>query len=102
MLILDWRIWLVAVIATLYVTTANAEPVFSASVDGAKVVLHSEKCALAEITNLPFRAQWIEGNKVYEGCWTPPHPQVGVVVAYFADKTAIGVPAQMFRKVVGV
>jgi hypothetical protein len=63
---------LIVCIATLYTGSLNAEPKFSANVDSGKVVLHDDKCTLTEVTNLPFRAQWVEGNKVFEGCWTPP------------------------------
>ena len=76
-----------------------AAPQFEASGEGVKVVVHSEKCALKEISNLPYRATWTEKGKTTEGC-AGPHP-IGVVLFYFADKTIVVVPMQEFVKVTG-
>lgn len=78
---------------------AHAEAVYAAEADGAILVLHKEKCTLPAVVNLPFRAEWVEGEKVIEGCWSPPHPEVGVVMTYFADKTVIAIPVQLFERV---
>jgi hypothetical protein len=88
--------------AFVFTGSLNAEAKFSATADGARVVLFDDKCALPEVSNLPFKAEWTENGKTTQGCWSPPHPQVGVVLAYFTDKTVVGLPAQMFKKVVGV
>jgi hypothetical protein len=86
-----------------YIGSLNAEPKFQANVEGVRIVLHSDKCELtAQITNLPFKAEWFQDGKVLQGCWKPPHPEVGTVDFYFADKTSFGMPAQIFKKVVGV
>jgi hypothetical protein len=81
--------------------TANAEPKFQAQLEGIRVLLHSDKCELKEITNLPFKAEWVEKGQVLQGCWKP-NGEVGTVDFYFSDKTAFSMPAQMFRKVTGV
>jgi len=102
MLILDWRIWIVALVGLLYTASSQAEAVFQANVEGVRIVLHKDKCALTDqITNLPFKAEWHENGKVLQGCWKPPHPEVGTVDLYFADKTSFGMPAGLFKKLIG-
>lgn len=58
--------------------------------EGGAVRLLAEPCRLTDqVTNLPRRATWTEGAKVYEGCWGP-HPQApGVVSTYWEDKTVV-------------
>lgn len=58
--------------------------------EGGSVQLLAEPCRLTHmVTNLPRRATWTEGGKVYEGCWGP-HPQApGVVSTYWEDKTVV-------------
>ncbi len=93
----------VAVCAVLISNKAHAEPVYqAASADGAlRIVLHDERCALAEITNLPRRATWTENGTTYEGCWGA-RPDQGIVLAYFSDKTVAAIPVQAFAKVTGI
>lgn len=80
---------------------AKSEPMFqTVSPDGIVITLHSEKCDLKEIVNLPKRATWQEKAKSYEGCWGL-NP-LGVVMFYFTDKTIAVVPAEAFQKVTGV
>jgi hypothetical protein len=102
MTVLPWVVWgvigIVSIIALVKCSPAHAEARFAADADNGKVVLFDDKCQLSEVTNLPFKAQWTENGKTTEGCWSPPHPQVGVILAYFADKTVVGLPAQIFKR----
>lgn len=78
----------------------KAAPVFVAEAEGGvRIVLTDEPCALkASVANLPFRATWTEKGTVFEGCfWT--NPAIGVVMAYFTDKTVAAIPIPVFRKV---
>jgi hypothetical protein len=92
---------LIVCIATLYTGSLNAEPKYQFTEGAVMVLLDSDKCSLDAISNLPFKAQWIENGKTLEGCWKP-NPQVGAIDFYFSDKTSFSMPAQLFRKVVGV
>jgi len=99
--VLPWLLWALlvggVVAMVLHAGQVRAAAKFYAEADGARVVLHDDKCQLPEVSNLPFRAEWTEKGTTYEGCWSPPHPNVGVVMAYFTDKTVVGLPAQMFK-----
>ena len=86
----------------LYAGKARAEAKYHAPADNGRVILFDDKCALPEVSNLPFKAEWHENGKVFQDCWSPPHPAVGVVMAYFTDKTVVGLPAQMFKKLTSV
>lgn len=58
---------LVALAAVFFLTygyNAYAEPRYQASVQGIVVTLHTEKCAIAEVSNLPYRATWMENGKM--------------------------------------
>lgn len=79
---------------------AAAEPTHKASGQGIEIVLHSEPCAFKEhVTNLPKRATWHEGAKMYEGCGGF-HP-MGVALFYWDDRTVVALPASLFIRVVG-
>lgn len=87
--------------ALLFPLLAHSEPLFQTSGEGITITLHSEACALKEVTNLPRRATWDEKGKTFEGCWRLS--QSGYVLFYFLeDKTVGDAPAQVFKKVVGV
>lgn len=76
-----------------------AEPVLEASEDGVRVVLHTDKCALKEVSNMPYRVVWHEKGKQIEGCWLP-RPDAGVVMMFFAaDRTVALASIQSFRRV---
>lgn len=77
-----------------------AGPVYQADVDGVKIVLTDEECRLPAVANLKRRATWTEKGKVYEGCYGG-HPTFPIVMAYFADKTVVVLPAELFTKVAG-
>lgn len=79
-----------------------AEPVLEATEGGVRVVLHTDKCALNEVSNLPFKAVWHENGKQVEGCWAP-HPPLGIVAMFFAADKSVGIaPMSAFRKVVSI
>src|SRR5688572_21050302 len=56
-------------VAATWHTKAHAEPRFQVVADGARVVLHDDKCAVAAVANLPYKATWEEKGKVFQGCW---------------------------------
>jgi hypothetical protein len=82
-------------------TNVHAGPRFSVVADGAKVVLHNDKCAVSAVNNLPYKATWEEKGKVFQGCWGA-RPDAGVVVFYFDDKSVGIIPIAELTAVVGV
>jgi hypothetical protein len=82
-------------------TNAHAGPRFQVVADGAKVVLHDDKCAVSAVANLPYKATWEEKGKVFQGCWGA-RPDAGVVVFYFDDKSVGIIPIAELTAVVGV
>lgn len=88
---------LLLVFALLLSFSAVAEPLVEARSGTTHVMLYTDPCKLVEVVNLPNRAEWVDGDKKFEGCWTT-EPVFGVVVMYFSDKTVILIPAQVFKK----
>jgi hypothetical protein len=81
---------------------AYGQPMFEASGDGVRVVLHNAPCRLsAEVTNLPLRAVWHQNGKETEGCFMV-RPDAGAVVFYFSDKTVGIAPMADFKKVIAI
>lgn len=79
---------------------AYGEPTHeTATSNGAKVTLYSDKCARAEIANLPLRATWTENGKVIEGCFGVS--PFGLLVFWFSDKTVFDIPVEYFKRVTG-
>lgn len=79
----------------LIAVPAFAKPIAAADVGGVIVTLTDEPCAVKEVSNLPHRATWAQGSKVFEGCWGVKH---GAVVSYWReDRTVAVLPAQAFR-----
>lgn len=74
-------------------------PLFSTEADGARIVLTDEPCRL-DVANLKYRAIWTEKGKDFEGCFAP-RTDMGVVLAYFSDKTVVAIPIQAFTRVQG-
>ena len=97
--------YLLALAAVWFLTlpyNAHAEAVFEATQGDIRVVLHSDDCALKEVSNLPKKAVWHENGKQIEGCWGP-NPQLGVIAMYFAADRTVGLaPIQAFKRLVGV
>lgn len=87
-----------ALLIAFYPRQSRADPIAQAAAgNGVQVVLHSEPCALKEITNLPNRATWTEAGASFEGCFGV-RPETGVVIAYFTDKTVVAIPNRRIRK----
>jgi hypothetical protein len=82
-------------------TNAHAGPRFQVVADGAKVVLHDDKCAVSAVANLPYKATWDEKGKVFQGCWGA-RPEAGIVMFYFDDKSVGIIPIAELTAVVGV
>lgn len=83
------------------VPDAAAEPLYRVTLpEGSVITLYGGKCEMKEVINLPNVATWEEKGKTFSGCWGI-NP-VGIVSFYFVDKTVIGIPGQMFKKVTGV
>lgn len=95
-------LWLFGALMFILPFPANAEPQFRATVQGVVITLHSEKCELAEVSNLPRRATWLESGKTFEGCFGYVE-QLQLLMFYFKDdKTVAGLPAGVFSRVTGV
>jgi len=84
----------------VHFTNAYAEPIYEASVQGIRIVVYKEKCKLEAITNLPWRAVWFQNGQETEGC-IGAKDDLGVVVGYFADKTIVVLPTDLFRRLTG-
>lgn len=81
-------------------SAASASPLASVVRGGVSITLYDEPCVLAEIANLPYRAEWIEqGGKKFLGCWALS--RAGQVVLYFDDQTVLAIPMEAFLRVVG-
>lgn len=83
----------------IWATGALAEPVFRAEAEsGTVITLHSEDCRLKAVENLKLRATWLEEGKIVEGCYGG-HPAFPLVIFYFADKTVVVLPSEIFQRV---
>jgi hypothetical protein len=91
----------VCLIVLVGIATAQAAPLYSAEVEGVRIVLTDEDCKLTAVANLKKRATWTEKGKTFEGCFGI-HPQYGVVIAYFSDKHVVLMDPQAFVRVPGV
>jgi hypothetical protein len=91
----------VCLIVLVGIATAQAAPLYSAEVEGVRIVLTDEDCKLTAVANLKKRATWTEKGKTFEGCFGL-HPQYGVVIAYFSDKHVVLMDPQAFVRVPGV
>lgn len=87
-------------LAATWPTNAHAAPIYKAEDAEMRIVLTDEDCKLTNVvTNLPKRATWVDKNGKYEGCYAIH--DIGIVVAYFSDKTVAILPAYIFQKVAG-
>jgi hypothetical protein len=93
---------ILAALLLLVPMPAKSEPQYRATVQGVVITLHSEKCELAEVSNLPRRATWLENGKTFEGCFGYVE-QLQLLMFFFKDdKTVAGMPAGVFSRVTGV
>ena len=79
-------------------TLGMAAPLYRASGSGVQIVLTDEPCVLPAVSNLQKRAMWVEGGVTQEGCWGVSEA-VGMVMAYWSDRTVTALPPQIFTKV---
>lgn len=90
---------LVFVLLCIWAIPGHTEPMGQAKLgEKVTVVLHSEKCALDAVANLPGRATWVEDGKTFEGCFGFDR-NFGIIRLYFSDKTVVAVPVQLFARV---
>ena len=94
-------LWLLAALVILVPMPANAEPRYMASSGDVTITLYTDKCELKEVSNLPYKATWQEGAKVFQGCFGI-NGEAGVVMFYFTDKSVAAAPVGMFKPVQGV
>lgn len=80
-----------------FCTPAHADALFETTQGNIRLVVYSDKCGLNEITNLPLKAIWYQDGKEIEGC-VGARDDLGVAVAYFADKTIAVLPLFVFRR----
>jgi hypothetical protein len=86
--------------AVLYAGKVRADVIFTAEGEGGAIVtLYNEPCRIKTLTNLPYRATWIEKGKTFEGCYVP-RTEAGIVLFYFDDGSVGYIPFQMLRKAV--
>lgn len=88
------------VLMSLVLGTAHAKSIAVSTVSqpGVTLMLTDEPCQL-DVKNLPYRATWQEGGKVFQGCWAL---HGNAVAMYFEDKTIAAVPASHFRSAVEI
>jgi hypothetical protein len=92
----------VLIFLTCWPASVLAGPIFVADSQGIHLELFEEPCQLKEyVTNLPYRATWTEKGKTFEGCFVP-YPNVGLVTAYFSDRTVALIPIDIFKKAVSI
>jgi hypothetical protein len=84
-------------LALMLATSVCAAPMYRAANEGIVITLDSDKCALKEVANLPKKAFWVQDGKTIEGCWGVS--PLGVVNFYFADRTVVAIPQDVFHKV---
>ena len=94
--------WLFLLFATAgWAYSASAAPVAVGGDGDIKVTLTDEKCRLPAVVNLPYRVTWDEKGKTVEGCYGPTQFR-GLLMFYFADKTAMPMPMSAFQPVTGL
>jgi hypothetical protein len=83
-------------------SSVYGEPTHRTSIQGVVITLHSEKCALSEVANLPRRATWVENGKTFEGC-VGYADAFGMLMFFFKDDKSVAIiPVDAFSKVTGV
>lgn len=98
----NYLVWVVLLAAPLFTYNAAAAPQYQFGTADLQIILHDDLCALkAEITNLPRRVVWKHKSEVVEGYWGYSQ-QFGLILLYFADKTATALPAPLFTKLTSI
>ena len=83
--------------AVMYVSKSMAEPIAQVERGSIKVIIYSDKCSLEAVSNLPFRATWIENGEITEGC-VDLDVKMKLLKFYFADRTVVTMPMHYFSK----
>lgn len=92
-------VWaLIVAFVLCWPAAAFSKPMAQAQVEGITITLHNDPCTMPEITNLKMKATWLEKGKTFEGCWGA-HPQYGLVMFYWSDKTVVVLPGDAFAPV---
>lgn len=94
-----WAVLLIVIFC--WPTMAGARPMAQAQAEGITITLHNEPCEMKAIENLKMKATWQEKGKTFNGCWGA-HPQYGLVMFYWEDKTVVILPGDAFAPVTGV
>ena len=88
-------IW--GVVIALSIGKGMAEPIAQVERGSIKVIIYSDKCSLEAVSNLPFRATWIENGEITEGC-VDLDVKLKLLKFYFADRTVVTMPMHYFSK----
>jgi hypothetical protein len=77
-------------------TLVFGKAIYAAEVQGIRIVLTDEKCELSVVSNLPLKATWYQGDKVFTGCWGL---MGDTVMSYFEqDRSVAAIPTSVFKK----
>ena len=90
------KMLLAILLIVLVVAVTHAKPVAVGGGNGITVTLTDEPCAFTHVITLPFRITWEEKGTKFEGCYGI---QMGIVVAYFSDKSVAIFPGHLFTPV---
>jgi hypothetical protein len=83
----------IAIVVSFIPAPASAKAIAFATQGKVNITFFDEPCTLLpRTTNLPNRVTWREGTTAYEGCYGV-RPDIGAIVAYFADGTVALIPA---------
>ena len=89
---------LVLILSMIVPNLSTAAPLYRATGGGVQIVLTDEPCVLKAVSNLQKRATWTQNGVTQEGCWGVSEA-VGMVMAYWSDRTVTALPPQIFTKV---
>ena len=93
---------LIAVLVALFVSfSAFAEPLAKVQSGNVQVMLYTEPCTLPAVVNLPNHAEWIDGSKMFEGCWSTDIIP-GFVILYFSDRFIVAIPVRALTEVTAI
>lgn len=71
-----------------------ASPVALARDGRVAIALSEQPCTLDAVANLRFHATWEEDGARHAGCWDVQHGRI--VVTYWADRTVVVLPLEIF------
>lgn len=92
-------VFLLIVLLMIFSTSSfGGQPIYQAQEGDLTLSLYSTPCKLDAVRNLPNRALWKDKDGSHEGCYGLDRA-LGVVVCYFSDRTAVVLPAAVFKKV---